>query len=503
MKEAVKRRLIPAILVLWGVLCAGEELPGLCGPPPPAKRIRIKGGEAFPPLPLPVTPLRRSERKKPPSPPVLIAKVRYGKKRVGVTPDGRTYTYGDWECDRGDIPHLLEIANRVLHMNYTWRTVSLRRLTDDPAEIPIIYFTGHREIHLDTESLRKLKRFILAGGTVFVDACCGSTRFTDSFEKQMERIFPDRPLVRIPASHPVFRSFYDIKKVSYVKGVPASEGDRPALWGFEIGCRMAVIFTKYDLSCGWDGHLPHGPGYAMADARKMGVNMIAYALSQFKLARFLASKKVYYEEARPEGGGFFFTQVKYRGNWNPTPYGAVNLMKELSAHSKTDLVFKKDVIDLEKDTRRLFEVPILYITGHNAFKISAAFKRNLKAYLDQGGFLFSESCCGSPDFDMCMRALYEELYPGGLAVLPPDHPVYSSLYTIREVTYSAPVRKEHPELKTPVLEGITRGGNTFVIHSRFGMGEGWQGVVQPFYRGYMQSDALKLGANIVVYALSH
>ncbi len=496
-----------AVIALFCLFLAGftgaEDLPGLCGPPPKAKRTRIKGGEAFPPLPLPVTPLRRSERKKPPSPPVLVAKVMYGKKRTGVTPDGRTYSYGDWECDRGDIAGLLEIANPALKMNYTSRTVHLHKLTDDPAEIPIIYFTGHLDISLDDTSLANLKRFILAGGTVLVDACCGSTAFTTGFEREMKKIFPDRPLVRIPQSHPVFGSFYDVHKVAYENGVPKEEGTKPALWGFEIGCRMAVIFTKYDLSCGWEGHSPRGPGYSVEDARKMGVNIVAYSLSQFKLARFLASEKVYYEESESTGGGFKFTQIRYRGNWNPTPSGAANLMKVLSRDSKTEIVFKKDSVDVEKDVEKLFEAPILYLTGHTAFKVSDTFKKNLKEYLSNGGFLLTESCCGSPDFDLCVRALIEELYPGELKQLEPDHPVYSSLHTIREVAYSPIVRKEHSDLTAPVLEGVTRGGNTFIIHSRFGLGEGWQGATQPYYRGLEEHDALKLGTNIVIYALSH
>ena len=37
------------------------------GPPPEAAKRRISGGEAFPPLPLPATPLRRTERSRPTS----------------------------------------------------------------------------------------------------------------------------------------------------------------------------------------------------------------------------------------------------------------------------------------------------------------------------------------------------------------------------------------------------------------------------------------------------
>jgi len=48
------------------------------GPPPEAAKRRISGGESFPPLPLPATPLRRTERKREPSPPKLAAKIVWG-----------------------------------------------------------------------------------------------------------------------------------------------------------------------------------------------------------------------------------------------------------------------------------------------------------------------------------------------------------------------------------------------------------------------------------------
>ena len=56
--------------------------------PPPAKPKRIKGGEAFPPLPLPVTPLRRTERKREPAPPALIGKVKYATSGRGRASTG-------------------------------------------------------------------------------------------------------------------------------------------------------------------------------------------------------------------------------------------------------------------------------------------------------------------------------------------------------------------------------------------------------------------------------
>ena len=63
--------------LLWAA--DGNSGPINCGPPPPAKPQHQTGGESFAPLPLPVTPLRRSEKKRPPSPPALIGKMAMGQ----------------------------------------------------------------------------------------------------------------------------------------------------------------------------------------------------------------------------------------------------------------------------------------------------------------------------------------------------------------------------------------------------------------------------------------
>ena len=45
------------------------------GKPPEAPPKRVNGAEGFPPLPLPATPLRRTERHRQPTPPALFGKV--------------------------------------------------------------------------------------------------------------------------------------------------------------------------------------------------------------------------------------------------------------------------------------------------------------------------------------------------------------------------------------------------------------------------------------------
>ena len=247
---------ILAVLLVACLIAPEPARAGSCGPPPPAKPHRRKGGESFPPLPLPATPLRRTERKRPPAPPALVSKVAYGK----IVRDPKTgRTYRDWTTDPGDMSTLLGWLNRNLKINYRAIDSDFAKESFNPAEIPIMYLTGHEGFELSDEVRSKLARFVMDGGYLLGDACCGSKPFAESFTAEVQKIFPGRPFFKLDADHPVFASYYTLPKVRYqVEGKGKFEA-APELYGLNIGCRTAVMLTCYDLSCGWSGHVhPHG-----------------------------------------------------------------------------------------------------------------------------------------------------------------------------------------------------------------------------------------------------
>ena len=88
--------LLFAVALCASLLLAERLAYGDWEPPPPPKPSRVTGAEGFPPLPLPVTPLRRTEKKRPPAPPALFAKIQYGQPVWKTTEDGRRFSYLDW-----------------------------------------------------------------------------------------------------------------------------------------------------------------------------------------------------------------------------------------------------------------------------------------------------------------------------------------------------------------------------------------------------------------------
>jgi len=494
---------VAAGVVIGLLLTVGESAAQYsCGPPPKAKPKRRTGGESFPPLPLPATPLRRSEQKREPAPPALIGKVAYTPAKW-VTKGGKRYLFRDWTTDPADITSLLSWTNAQLGIRFRPMHTEPGKFSYDPAEMPVLYFTGHEGFSLKPEHLASIKRYVLDGGYVLGDPCCGSPSFYASFRKMVMTLFPKREIFRLPDDHPVYSAFYRVRTVQYRDEKKGDITGPPVMYGVNIGCRTAVLFWPADLSCGWDGHThKRGSRVLPGHARQLGANVITYVLANYQLGRFLASEKVYYEAGEHTRDEFVFAQIKHDGDWDPSPSAVMNLLKYAAKNTTMEVQFKRAVVDLR--TVDAFVHPLLYMTGHRDFRLTDEEVKRLRAYLTSGGILLADACCGRQGFDAAVRRELQRVFPEKpLALLPADHALYSSRYKVRTVRYSDLVLQKSPGLNTPTMEGITYNGQLVVIYSKLGLGSVWDEYERPYARSYTPPDALKMGVNVLVYAMTH
>jgi hypothetical protein len=177
-------------------------------------------------------------------------------------------------------------------------------------------------------------------------------------------------------------------------------------------------------------------------------------------------------------------------------------LKHLAQNTTVEVQFKRENVDLRSIDA--FAHPILYMTGHKDFKLADEEVRNLQRYLAAGGVLVANACCGRKGFDDAFRREIRRVLPEHpLERLPLEHPVYRAVYPIHEVTYTPLVEHEHPGLREPTLEGISLENQLRVVYSPYGFVNGWSGAPNPYDRGYAGDDALRLGINILVYAMMH
>ena len=230
--------------------------------------------------------------------------------------------------------------------------------------------------------------------------------------------------------------------------------------------------------------------------------MLTYFLANYQLGKQQSVQKVYYQKNEKTREEFIFPQVLHSGDWEPSPSAPMNLLKFLGKHTTMEVQFKRVVVDLRRTD--VFKHPFLYMTGHEDFTFEESEVRRLRSYLANGGVLLADACCGRKAFDMAFRREISRVLPRSeLKTLPLSHPVYSSLVPVRKVTYTDWVRERQPKLIAPTLEGITNGGVLCVIYSKYGLGSQWDGLKRPYAMAYSRRDAVRLGANIITYAMTH
>ena len=131
----------------------------------------------------------------------------------------------------------------------------------------------------------QLTDWIGSGGTLIVENVGlngPSEGFDDQFRRDMKKLFPRKPLRKIPSDHVLFRSFY---KMDYPAGRVIS---RSYFEGIEIGGRMAVIYSQNDVLGAlsrdtygrWAYDVVPGGERQREMAIRMGINFVEYALCQ-------------------------------------------------------------------------------------------------------------------------------------------------------------------------------------------------------------------------------
>jgi hypothetical protein len=144
----------------------------------------------------------------------------------------------------------------------------------------------------------------------------------------------------------------------------------------------------------------------------------------------------------------------------------------------------------------LFKYPFLFATGHGVIKFSAEEKERLRRYLAGGGFLFVNDSYG---MDRTFRKEMAELFPEREIVeLPFDHPIYHSFY---DFPNGPPKIHEH-DGKPPRGYAIILNGRVvlyFLVESD--IGDGWEDPQVHNDPPEKRLEALKMGVNILTYAL--
>lgn len=189
-------------------------------------------------------------------------------------------------------------------------------------------------------------------------------------------------------------------------------------------------------------------------------------------------------------------------DWNNDRNAARNLTQFVSTHLFKKKTLAWQVFDLMKAvesekgaitdaaltaiTSEMLQSPIFYLYGHKSprLRLRDVEKDLLKRYVENGGFIVAEACCGRKEFDQGFHELVRELWPDNdLIDLPADHPVWRAFFPVPPGSFK--------------LKGLQMGCKTVLIYSPQDMSCLWEANAAESGPGQL---AFRMGTNIVAYA---
>lgn len=444
--------------------------------------------------------------------PVLVNKLKYGPR----DPQRKHEVLGnDWNRHRRDVRNLVDMISGLPKWPklLTTQDLDLARAVESGGvnnllQAPVLFITGEEAPQLSAAEVSLLKEYLQEGGFILAAPTCSSKKFEAGFKSLVEQIMPpgEGELKRLQADHPVFRSEYPL------------QADASPLYGVDFGCRTSIMYSPEDLGCLWDYWSRVDPPKRNINlkgriirATQIGVNVLAYATGREPPAKSDIPQvvKESSEFDNIERGLLQIAQIRHEGSWNAAPRALRRLL--LALNDTASMSASTKATDLVMSDVNIFQYPIVYMHGRNKFSATEADRQQLRKYLERGGVLFADSCCGARPFDKSFREFVDSLYRDKkLERIPVEHELFSEKHgrDIRKLKRRMSEGAEGGIASgfvvrdaEPFVEGLVLDGRLAIIYSKYDISCALERQAAGNCEGYLPDDAVKLATNIVLYAL--
>lgn len=216
---------------------------------------------------------------------------------------------------------------------------------------------------------------------------------------------------------------------------------------------------------------------------------------------------------------FYFTRGIYsdfggrwgRGSWAiDYPKADLQFLTVLRRLTNLDAYDSAHAMALDDPELRRF--PFVYMLEVGRMALTRPEIEGLRDYLLAGGFAFIDDFWGTrqwQNFEHQMRLVL----PGHPIVdLPLDHPIFTSFYNIREIVQVPSINNWRGRRQTHEQDGyephvraiFDHDGRLMVmINWNTDIGDAWEWAEQPDYPLNFSTFAYQMGANAIVYSMSH
>ena len=191
---------------------------------------------------------------------------------------------GEWKTRHAGMSILLQSFNRKTEVPVTFGLKELKLRNEEIFDAPVLFMTGHENFDLGQADVLQLRKYLVSGGFLFAEACCGRKGFDLAFREQMRAVLPEQRLEPIPAGDVLYQFPNDVSSIMATPALAAEKGRaavQPELLGIEVDGHYAVIYSRFGLAGGWEmSQSPYAHGYEGTGSLQLGQNILMYAITQ-------------------------------------------------------------------------------------------------------------------------------------------------------------------------------------------------------------------------------
>ncbi|HQO90458.1 MAG TPA: DUF4159 domain-containing protein [Chitinophagales bacterium] len=189
--------------------------------------------------------------------------------------------------------------------------------------------------------------------------------------------------------------------------------------------------------------------------------------------------------------------LKYKGggDWYANPTALPNLAK--FCNQQLNMSLSMQINEVEPGSTELFNYPFLHMTGHGNVVFTEQEAQNLRTYLMAGGFLhISDNYGMDPYIRKAMKKVFPEL---DFVELPASHPVYHQKF---DFSGGLPKIHEHDNKPAQGFALLYEGRVVCFYDYECDLSDGWEDQAVHKDTEEVRQKALKMGANLVMYAFT-
>lgn len=180
------------------------------------------------------------------------------------------------------------------------------------------------------------------------------------------------------------------------------------------------------------------------------------------------------------------------GDWYSNPTSLPNLIRFCNSELRSNI--HPEPATVEVGSQEIFNYPFVHMTGHGNVVFSSSDARNLRLYLESGGFLHIDDNYG---IDTYIRREMKKVFPEREFVeLPHNFPIFSQKFNFPD---GLPKIHEHDN-KAPQAFGLFIDDRLVCLYTyEADLGDGWEDAEVHKDPETVRLKALQMGANIVSY----